>query len=83
MAPGEPDAWTARLGDEEHPGLQPVVAAVNPQARLSPLDPEQIDAGPAVLAWEIRIDPDEEPFAESPIANIVRISNVSRFQFPS
>ena len=81
LAAGEPDAWTALLENAEQPGLERVVAAVNPRARMTPLDPGAVDAGPARLAWQIAIDPAAEPLEESPVAGLVRFSNVSRFAY--
>ncbi len=81
LAPGEPEAWTALLEDEENPGLARVVAAVQPLARMHPIDPESVDVERACMAWDITIDPDEEPMPESPIANLVRFSNVAEFRF--
>ncbi len=72
FAPGEPDAWLALLEDEKDATLDATVAAVNPQARA-----HRIDA----RAWEIRIDPDAEPYRESPLANAVRASNAAPFSF--
>jgi hypothetical protein len=81
FAEGEPDAWLALLLDAERPGFDAVVAAVNPRARVAPIDTGSVHApGRKVrLAWRIEIDPDAEPRAEPPMANAVRVSNVSRF----
>jgi hypothetical protein len=70
LAEGEPDAWLALLDDADHPGFEPVVHAVNPRARLIPTGKR---------AWRIEIDADAEPRAEAPMANAVRVSNVSSF----
>jgi hypothetical protein len=62
-----------------------VVAAVNPRARCTPIDPAAIDTGSVhsgrkpIRAWRIEIDPTASPRAEAPLANAVRVSNVSRF----
>jgi len=81
LADGEPDAWLALLEDVERPGFDAVVAAVNPRARCLPVDTGSVHApGRKVrLAWRIEIDPHSEPRAEAPMANAVRVSNVSRF----
>ena len=81
FANGEPDAWLALLLDGERPGFDAVVTAVNPRARCLPVDTGSVHApGRKVrLAWRIAIDRDAEPRAEAPMANAVRVSNVSRF----
>ena len=81
LADGEPDAWLALLLDAERPGFDAVVAAVNPRARCVPIDTGSVHApGRKVrLAWRIEIDRKAEPRAEAPMANAVRVSNVSRF----
>ena len=43
---------------------------MNPRARLIPTGKR---------AWRIEIDPNAEPRAEAPMANAVRVSNVSTF----
>jgi hypothetical protein len=43
---------------------------VNPRARLIPTGKR---------AWRIEVDPSAEPRAEAPLANAVRVSNVSTF----
>ncbi len=80
---GEPDAWLGLLRDAERPGIDATVASVNPRARCTPLDPACVETpGGAVLhAWEIEVDPSAEPRPESPMANAVRASNASSFQF--
>jgi hypothetical protein len=82
FAQGEPEAWVALLSDRESPGIDAVAAAVNPRARLVPLDPAGLDAPgrKPVLAWRLEIDPRAEPRAESPMAAAVRVSNVARFE---
>ncbi len=70
LADGEPEAWLALLDDPDRPGFEPVITAVNPRARLTPTGKR---------AWRIEIDPNAEPRAEAPMANAVRVSNVSRF----
>jgi len=78
---GEPDAWLALLLDAERPGFDAVVAAVNPRARCRPIDAGSVQApGRKVrMAWRIEIDRNAEPRAEAPMANAVRVSNVSHF----
>lgn len=71
--PGEAEAWLALLADAERPGLDAAVAALNPRARLRP-------AG-RPFAWEIEIDPAADPRPESPLAAVVRASNVAAFRF--
>lgn len=83
IAGGEAEAWMTLLSDADRPGIDRVVATVNPRARLAAIDPAQAGSTTARYAWEITIDPRREPVAESPIAAIVRFSNVSRFQFDS
>ncbi len=78
---GEPEAWTTLLDHPVQPGLDRVVATVNPRARLRRIDVSEIDRARARHAWEVVIDPAAEPLAESPVAEIVRFSNVSRFAF--
>jgi hypothetical protein len=70
---GEPAAWLALLLDAERPGFDAVVAAINPRARVR--------SGGRPLHWEIEIDPEAEPRPESPLANVVRASNVAAFRF--
>ncbi len=81
LADGEPDAWLALLDDAERPGFDAVVAAVNPRARVVRIDTGSVHAPGRKLrlAWRIEIDPHTEPRAEAPMANAVRVSNVSRF----
>ncbi len=79
LAEDEPDAWLALL-DDERPGFEAALVAVNPRARCRPLAPESIDAE-AQLAWEIEIDPSAQPRPESPMANAVRASNAASFVF--
>jgi len=81
VAEGEAEAWTTLLADADRPGIDRVVATVNPRARLTAIDPTRVGAARARYAWEITIDPSREPLAESAIAAIVRFSNVSRFVF--
>jgi hypothetical protein len=81
VAAGEPEAWTTLFDHPSQPGLDRVVAAVNPRARLRRIDPAEIDVGDARHAWEVVIDPSADPLPESPVAEIVRFSNVSRFAF--
>jgi hypothetical protein len=81
LADGEPDAWLALLDDPERPGFDAVVAAVNPRARVVPIDTGSVHAPGRKLrlAWRIEIDPNAEPRKEAPMANAVRVSNVSGF----
>jgi hypothetical protein len=85
FAEGEPEGWVALLSERERPGLDAVAAAVNPRARLTPVDPAAVRAPgrKPILAWRVEIDPNAEPRAESPMANAVRVSNVSRFDLES
>lgn len=53
-----PLSW---LAHPDVPGFEHVAQAVNPQARVWPLDASVIDTGDAALAWEVRIDPDAAP----------------------
>jgi hypothetical protein len=82
FAEGEPEGWLALLLDRERPGIDAVAAAVNPRARLTPVDPATVRAPGRKprLAWRVEIDPHAEPRAEAPMANAVRVSNVARFQ---
>ena len=52
-----PLSW---LHEPETPGFDAIVSAVNPRARVRPLDPTAA-APTAVLAWELEIDPAAEP----------------------
>ena len=81
LADGEPDAWLALLQNAERPGFEAVVTAVNPRARIMPVDTGSVHApGRKVrLAWRIEIDRNAPPRAEAPMANAVRVSNVSGF----
>lgn len=81
IADGEPEAWTTLISHPAQPGIDAVVAVVNPRARVERIDPAAIDTAPCVHAWDIRIDADAAPRSESPVADIVRFSNVSRMVF--
>jgi hypothetical protein len=85
FAEGEPEGWLALLLDPERPGIDAVVAAVNPRARCVPVDPALVHAAgrKPLLAWRIEIDPNAEPRAEASMANAVRVSNVARFELES
>ncbi len=82
-AEGEPEAWLALLHDPDEPGFDAVVTAVQPRARLRPLDPSAVPEarGPVVAAWEILVDASAAPRPEPPLANAVRASNASSFRF--
>jgi hypothetical protein len=85
LADDDPRGWLAALDDPQAPGLAAVVAAVNPRARVRPLDPTALTTArtrPA-RAWEIEIDPESDPLPESPWANVGRISTVAAFQLRS
>jgi len=81
VAPGEPEAWTTLLEHPTQPGLDRVVATVNPRARMHRIDPSEVGTPGVRHAWEVVIDPAADPMPESPVAEIVRFSNVSRFAF--
>jgi hypothetical protein len=83
LAKGEPEAWVALLEDVESPGFDATIAAVNPRARCTPVAPERIQdpRGDVERAWEIEIDESVEPLPESPLANVVRVSNAAAFSF--
>jgi hypothetical protein len=52
-----PLSW---LHDADAPGFEHTAQAVNPRARVNPIDPGSIDRD-VVAAWDIVIDPDAEP----------------------
>ncbi len=85
LADDDPRGWLAMLDDGEAPGFDAVVAAVNPRARVRPLDPAALCAGGAkpARAWEIEIGAETAPRPESPWANVARISTVAAFQLRS
>ncbi len=58
-------SWFGGLGDEPHPALAAIAAAVNPKARCR---------AAGELAWEVVVDPDAEPLGEPPELKIARIS---------
>ena len=59
----------------EQPGFEHMAQAVNPRARVRHLGP----VGPAVHAWEIVIDPDAEPVAPHPLADMVNLHEITTF----
>ena len=70
-----PLSW---LHEPDAPGFEAMVHAVNPRARVRPLDPAT--AGPtAVLAWEIGIDPAAEPVAPHWAAEMAGGGGITRF----
>ena len=85
LADEEPRGWLAMLDDAEAPGFDAVIAAVNPRARARPIDPATLNParGKPARAWEIVIDDEAEPRAESPWAEVARFSTVSAFELRS
>jgi hypothetical protein len=67
----DPYSWFAQLEAAPHPALDAIAQAGNARARCHPVTP----AGDARLAWDVVIDPDEEP-AEEPAA--VQLARGSR-----
>ena len=59
----------------DQPGFEHMAQAVNPRARVRHLGP----VGPAVHAWEIVIDPDAEPVAPHPLADMVNLHEITTF----
>jgi hypothetical protein len=83
LADDEPRGWLSVLDDPAGPGLDRVAAAVNPRVACRPVQPAALASRgvrPA-RAWELEIDPDAAPRAESRWAAVARISTVSRFEF--
>jgi hypothetical protein len=63
-----PLSW---LQQADAPGFEHMAQAVNPRTRVRPLDAAAIDAGDAVLAWDVVIDEDAEPVAAHWAAGLV------------
>jgi hypothetical protein len=85
LADDDPRGWLAVLDDAEAPGFDAVVTAVNPCARVRPVDPAALASArpkPA-RAWELEIDEESEPRRESPWAKVARISTVAAFELRS
>jgi hypothetical protein len=83
LADTEPRGWLALLDDPSAPGLDAVVAAVNPRARCRRLDPSALAARGArpQRAWSIEIDAANEPLPESPWARAPRACSIADFVF--
>ena len=79
----EPRGWLSVLDDPAGPGIDRVVAAVNPRIACRPVDPSAVSAGGArpVHAWELVLDPDAEPRKESRWARVARTTSVASFVF--
>ncbi len=78
-----PRGWLEVLEDAAAPGLDAVVAAVNPRARCQRLDPTAIARrGTRPLqAWSIEIDDANQPLPESPWARAPRNCSIAGFGF--
>ncbi len=81
----QPRGWLSVLDDAESPGIDAVAAAVNPRARVLPMDPAGLATGgsAAARAWKIVIDERAEPREESRWAAATRFSSVAGFQLRS
>jgi hypothetical protein len=79
----EPRGWLSVLDDDEHPGIDAVIASVNPRARCRTVAPASLggDADRPARAWSIEIDEAAEPTPASRWAGVTRISSVSGFEF--
>jgi len=82
---GAARGWLSVLDDPESPGFDAVVAAVNPRAICRPIDSDSVTISAKGAkpdrAWEIIIDENAEPRAESRWAAAGRVSTVYRFKF--
>lgn len=72
-----PHSWFTQLGREPHPALDALVTRVNPRARCVPVE----DAGTATRAWDVVIDPSNEPAAAPMELEIARTSSGMNFRF--
>jgi hypothetical protein len=72
---GDPYSWYALLDGGPHPGLDAMVQAINPRARLAPVAPR----APERFAWEIVIDP-TAAVAETPM-EIAMVANTTTASF--
>jgi len=83
LADAPPRGWIEVLDDPAAPGLDAVVAAVNPRARARRVDPSAVTTRgtrPA-RAWAVTIDDAHEPLAESPWARAPRACSIAEFAF--
>lgn len=78
-----PRGWLELLEDEDAPGLDAVVAAVNPRARCHRIEPVTVATGGAkpALAWSIVIDDAHAPYTESVWARAPRACSIAEFPF--
>ena len=83
LADTAPRGWLELLKDPHAPGLDAVVAAVNPRARCRPTDPATFATrgAPPAQAWSIAIDEANPPLAESPWARAPRACSIADFVF--
>lgn len=72
---GDPYSWYALLDGGPHPGLDAMVQAVNPRARLAPVAPRAHER----FAWEIAID-DAAAVTEPPI-EVAMVANTTTASF--
>jgi hypothetical protein len=57
------------------PGFEHMAQAINPRGRVEPIDPP---AG-AVARWRVWIDPEAEPVARHPLADMVNLHDITTF----
>jgi len=67
----------ALMSTPETPGFEHMVHAVQPRARVRPIPVDAI--ADAVLAWEIDIDPANDPVAPHPMADMVNLHEITTF----
>ncbi len=65
----------------DEPGFEHMAQAVNPRARVTPIDPATITGatGPVVAAWTIMIDPDADPVEPNPLVDMVNLHEITTF----
>jgi hypothetical protein len=81
----EPRGWLTLLSDDDSPGFDAVVTAVNPKARCRPADPAGLESGSVkpVCAWEIVIDDDAEPRVYPEVVEPLLSEELRNFPFTS
>lgn len=76
-----PAGWLALVDDDEASCVMAAAQAVNRRARCRRVDPREVPAPEARLAWEITVDPDAEPLPPHRMEAAVRLSSVASFRF--
>jgi hypothetical protein len=70
-------SWLAGLAAEPHPALDAIATRVNPRARCLPV----VEPAGARLAWEVVVDPTQEPAPDPPELALAKISRGAAFRF--